>query len=80
MDKKQIYDIIPGKDAIGCDPKYGPIFSGFQILIFDEARTKGGVTCEKGICYDTKEDFELTGGLKQFEVKEIEVYSIEYDE
>ena len=80
LDKKQIYDIIPGKDAIGCDPQYGPIFSGYQILIFDEARTKGGVTCEKGLCYDTKEDYELTGGLSQFRVKEIEVYSIEYDE
>ena len=29
--------------------------------------------------YATKEDFELTGGLKKFDVKEIEVYSIELE-
>ena len=27
--------------------------------------------------YDTQEDFELTGGLKKFDIKEIEVYSVE---
>ena len=38
---------------------------------------KGGSTFEKGMNYDTNEDFELTGGLKNFDVKEIEVYGIE---
>ena len=75
----QIYDIIPGEDAIGCYPKYGPVFLGCQIRIFDDAFTKGGTTFEKGLNYDTKEDFELTGVLRQFEVKEIEVYSVEFE-
>ena len=79
LDKMAIYDIIPGEDAIGCYPKYGPIFLGCQIRIYDEFFTQGGTTFEKGMNYATKEDFELTGGLKKFDVKEIEVYSIELE-
>ena len=45
--------------------------------IFDEFFKNGGTTFEKGMNYETNEDFELTGGLKEFEVKEIEVYGIE---
>ena len=77
LDKMQTYDIIPGEDAIGCYPKYGPVFLGCQIRIYVEFFKKGGSTFEKGANYDTEEDFELTGGLKNFEVKEIEVYSVE---
>ena len=29
--------------------------------------------------YATKEDYELTGGLKHFDVKDIEVYSVELE-
>ena len=76
LDKMQIYDIIPGEDAIGCYPKYGPVFLGCQIRIFDEFFTKGGTTFEKGLNYNTLEDYELTGGFKKFEVKEIEVYGV----
>ena len=79
LDKMQIYDIIPGEDAIGCYPKYGPVFLGCQIRIYDEFFTKGGTTFEKGLNYNTQEDYELTGGMKAFEVKEIEVYSIELE-
>ena len=77
LDKMEIYDIIPGEDAIGCYPKYGPVFLGCQIRIYDEFFKNGGTTFEKGANYETEEDFELTGGLKKFEVKEIEVYSVE---
>ena len=79
LDKMKIYDIIPGEDAIGCYPKYGPVFLGCQIRIYDEFFKKGGTTFEKGLNYDTQEDFELSGGLKEFQVKEIEVYSIELE-
>ena len=74
LDKMKIYDIIQGEDAIGCYPKYGPVFLGCQIRIFDQFFTKGGTTFEKGLNYDTQEDFELTGGLKKFDIKEIEVF------
>ncbi len=77
LDKKEIYDVLPDEDAIGCYPKYGPVFLGCQIRIYDEFFQNGGTTFEKGVNYDTKEDFELSGGLKTFQIKEIEVYSVE---
>ena len=76
LDKMKIYDIIPGENAIGCYTKLGPVFSGCQIKINDEAFIKGGTTFLKGVNYDTQEDYELTDGLEKFEVKEIEVYSV----
>ena len=79
LDKMKIYDVLPEEYAIGCYPKYGPIFLGCQIRIFDNAFTKGGSTFEKGLNYNTTEDFELTGGLQKFEVEEIEVYGVEVE-
>ena len=79
LDKMQIYDIIPGEDAIGCYQKYGPVFLGCQIRIYDDFFTKGGTTFEKGLNYNTQEDFELTGGLNKFDVEEIEVYSVDLE-
>ena len=76
LDKMMTYDIIPGEDAIGCYPKYGPIFMGCQIRIYDNAFVKGGTTFEKGLNYNTQEDFELTGGDREFQVREIEVYEV----
>ena len=77
LDKMKIYEIIPGEDAIGCYPKYGPVFLGCQIRLFDEFFTQGGTTFEKGMNYATEEDFELTGGLKKFDIKDVKVYSID---
>jgi hypothetical protein len=76
LDKMMTYDIIPGEEAIGCYPKYGPIFMGCQIRIYDNAFTKGGTTFEKGLNYNTQEDYELTGGEREFNVREIEVYEV----
>ena len=76
LDKMKTYDSIPDEDAIGCYPKFGPIFLGCQIRIFNNAFTKGGTTFERSLNYDTKEDFELTGGDRVFTVKEIEVYEV----
>jgi hypothetical protein len=79
LDKMKIYDIIPGEDAIGCYPKYGPVFLGCQIRIYDEFFSQGGTTFEKGMNYNTQENFELTGGLKKFDIKDVEVYSIDLE-
>ena len=73
------YNNIPGDDAIGCYPKFGPIFLGCQIRIYDNAFTQGGTTFEKGMNYNTQENFELTGGLKKFDIKDVEVYSIDLE-
>ena len=76
LDKMKTYDNIPGEDAIGCYPKFGPIFLGCQIRIYDNAFSKGGTTFEKGLNYNTEEDYELTGGERTFNIKDIEVYEV----
>ena len=76
LDKMETYENIPGDEAIGCYPKFGPIFLGCQIKIFDDAFTKGGTTFEKELNFNTKEDYELTGGDRVFQIKEIEVYEV----
>ena len=76
LDKMKTYDNIAGEDAIGCYPKFGPIFMGCQIRIYDNAFTRGGTTFEKGLNFNTEEDFELTDGERTFNVKEIEVYEV----
>jgi hypothetical protein len=76
LDKMMIYEIIPDELAIGCYPKFGPIFLGCQIRIYDNAFIKGGTTFEKGMNYNTEEDYELTGGDREFMVREIEVYEV----
>ena len=76
LDKMTTYDSIEGEPAIGCYPKFGPIFLGCQIRIYDNAFKEGGTTFEKGMNYETEEDFELTGGDQKFGVKEIEVYEV----
>ena len=79
FDKMKTYDNIPGDEAIGCYPKFGPIFLGCQIKIFDNAFTKGGTTYEKELNFNTEEDYELTGGKRTFEVKDIEVYEVIFE-
>ena len=76
LDKMKIYEIIPGEDAIGCYPKYGPVFLGCQIRIYDDFFTKGGTTFEHGLNYNTEKDYELTDGENKFDVKEVEVYGV----
>ena len=76
FDKMKTYDNIPGDEAIGCYPKFGPIFLGCQIKINDNFFTKGGTTFEKELNFNTEEDYELTNGDREFEVKDIEVYEV----
>ena len=79
LDKMKTYDNIPGEEAIGCYPKFGPIFLGCQIRIYDNAFIKGGTTFERGLNFDTEEDYELTGGDRTYKVKEIEVYEVIFE-
>ena len=77
IDSGKCFDIKKGEFAVGCYPKFGPVFFGCQIRIYDEFFTKGGTTCLKGLNYKTKKDFELNNGKREFIVKDIEVYGIE---
>ena len=77
LDKKKIYEVIKNQPAIGCYPKYGPVFFGCQIRIYDEFFKRGGTTCHKGLNFNTTQDYELNNGEKTFLVKDIEAYSLE---
>lgn len=76
LDNKKIYANVPGDDAIGCYPKFGAVFLGCQIRIYDEAFKNGGSTFEKGLNFDTLEDYEINEGERTFGIKEIEVYEV----
>ena len=75
IDKMKIYDIIPGENAINCNPDLGPVFLG-QIKLLDNFFTQGGTTSTKGKNFKTLEDFEITDGAEKFGVQEVEVYQI----
>ncbi len=77
LDNNTIYDIIENKPAIGCYPKFGPVFFGCQIRIYDEFFTKGGTTCRRGMNYKTSRDYELNNGEQKYLIKDIEIYDIE---
>ena len=76
LDKLQTYNIISNHPAIGCYPKYGPVFLGCQIKINDNFFVKGGTTFKRNINYATNSDFELNDGIKFFVIKDIEVFEI----
>ena len=77
LDNNKIYDIIPNEFAIGCYPKFGPVFFGCQIRIYDDFFTKGGTTCGRGLNYKTKKEYELNNGKQTYLIKDIEVYKID---
>ena len=77
LETTKIFDVIKDEPAIGCYPKFGPVFFGCQIRIYDKFFTDGGSTCRKGLNYNTTEDYELNNGGKIYLVKDIEVYAIE---
>ena len=75
IDTGRIYDVIKDKNAIHCNADYGPIFID-QIKLLDKFFTQGGITSTKGKTFNTKENYELTGGAEKFGIKEVEVYYI----
>lgn len=77
IDKNKIYDIITNEPAVGCYPKFGPVFFGCQIRIYDNFFKKNSTTCHRRLNYKTNQDYELNNGEQKFFVKDIEVYEIE---
>ena len=77
IDKNKIYDIITNEPAVGCYPKFGPVFFGCQIRIYDNFFEKKSTTCLRRLNYKTNQDYELNNGEQKFIVKDIEVYDIE---
>ena len=77
LETNTIFEVIKNEPAIGCYPKFGPVFFGCQIRIYDEFFEKGGTTCHKGLNFKTKNDYELNNGEQTYLIKDIEVYGIE---
>ena len=77
LETNKIYDVFPNEPAIGCYPKFGPVFFGCQIRIYNEFFKNGGTTCHKGLNYGTTIDYELNNGEQKYLIKDIEVYSLE---
>ena len=77
IDKKKIYDVFPNEPAVGCYPKFGPVFFGCQIRIYDNFFTKISTTCQRRLNFKTNVDYELNNGEQSYFVKDIEVYEIE---
>ena len=78
LTKNKIYDIHPEKTAIICDPGLAPSFGGPLFKIFDNFFDKGGKCYSKDKCsYSGQDDdFEITNGVEDFEIHEIEVYQL----
>ena len=76
LNKLQVYNIISGQPAIGCYPKYGPVFLGCQIKVNDNFFVKGGTTYKQNTNYATNSDFELNDGIKFYGIKDIEVFEV----
>ena len=76
LDNMKVFKNISGEKTIGCYPKFGPIFLGCQIRIYDNAFKNGGSTFKKGLVFKPDEDYALTGGERLFKIKEIEVYEV----
>ncbi len=83
IDKKKIYDIVEGNNAIYCNRKFGPIFcskpdsTAYSILIPDNYLKNKSSTTKKCFCYKINENFELNNGKKEFLVKEMEVFRLD---
>ena len=75
LDKKQIFNVIKGKNAIGCFNDLGPVFLG-GFKIYDNFFNDGGCSFTRGINYNLNRDYELTNGEESFKVNEIEAYEI----
>ena len=78
LTKNKIYNIHPEKTAIICDPSIAPSFGGPLFKIFDNFFNKGGKCYSKDKCsYSGQDnDFEITNGVENFEIHEIEVYQL----
>ena len=76
----KIYDAIEGKETIYCYPDYGPTFGNHSdIQIDNNYFSKKRVVQTKMNRFKTKEDYELNGGNRYFEIKEVEVYQIIFE-
>ena len=82
LNYNKIYDIKKNKNAITCNPFYGPVFCGDDsystILINDNSEINGGECClAKFSNYNGyNENFEINGGERYFQINDLEVFQV----
>ena len=80
LNKNKIYKVENDKKAILCDNNMGPCFGDKFIQIFDNFLDKGGKCYNNENCGYTgiEDDFEITNGIEEFNIEEIEVYKLNF--
>ena len=80
MNKNKIYEVEKNKNAILCDNNMGPCFGDKLIQIYDKFLEKGGKCYHKENCGFTgiEDDFEITNGIEEFIIEELEVYKLKF--
>ena len=79
LTSKKIYLHNIEKDgAIFCSNKYGPTFSDNIFAVNNKMLSKGGYCTkkEKSFFVGQKKDYEISGGEKTFQIKELEIFEI----
>ena len=59
----------------------GPCFGDKLFQIFDNFLTQGGIRFNKDNCgyIGMEYDFEITNGMEEFSIEEIETYQLKFD-
>ena len=80
VDRQKVYNVQKNEEAIGCYKLNGPDFCGWQIVVHDNfLSNKQCYTGEKGVNFDTQEDYEINGGEKYFGIQELEVFQVKWE-
>jgi len=80
VDRQKVYTVQKNEEAIGCYKLNGPDFCGWQIVVHDNfLSNKQCYTGEKGVNFNTEEDYELNGGEKYFGIDELEVFQVKWE-
>ena len=79
LDSKKIFNIKPqeASKAVDCDDYITLCFGEKDLVLKNKFLTKGGISIFPGLYGDEKtQNFELTNGEKEFEVKTFEIYHV----
>lgn len=76
LNKNKIYNWKKGKSSIFASPESGPVFGNCIFELKDQFLEMGGL-CSEDYFYDNQESqCEVNGEEEQFEVEEVEVFSV----
>ena len=77
--ENKCYDIVKPERALFCHKNNGPIFGNGEILVPDDFFTKASTCLEYNKCYESKGIPFPLNGEKEFFIKEMEAYKIDFE-